>query len=132
MTILPLLSFSQSGYPKVMVINGDTLVAITKNQQRKINLVKIERDYYRQYADSLEIGAHLLDVALVDCKELNNHFKTEIEAMKRLSHEQKRFIRELRADYKELGIENERLKKITGLLLGYSIGVTILLIILLL
>lgn len=115
-----------------MVINGDTLVAITKNQQRKINLVKIERDYYRQYADSLEIGAHLLGVALVDCKELNAHFEREVKANGNVNKQQVGFIRELRADYKDLGIENERLNKIIRLLGGYSLAVTVILIILLL
>jgi len=130
--IVPLLSFSQNGYPKVILINGDTLIAITKNQQRRINLVKVERDYYEQYSDSLNVATDLLDIALVDCKELTDHFNKEIGNMKKLSTEQKRFIRQLRADFKDQGIKMERIKRFNTILGGYSIAVTVILIILLL
>lgn len=129
---MPLLSFSQNGYPKVILINGDTLIAITKNQQRRINLVKVERDYYEQYSDSLNVATDLLDIALVDCKELTDHFNKEIGNMKKLSTEQKRFIRQLRADFKDQGIKMERIKRFNTILGGYSIAVTVILIILLL
>ena len=130
--IVPLLSFSQNGYPKVILINGDTLIAITKDQQRRINLVKVERDYYKEYADSLNVATDLLDIALVDCKELTDHFNKEIGNIKKLSTEQKRFIRQLRADFKDQGIKMERIKRFNTILGGYSIAVTVVLIILLL
>ena len=130
--ILPGKVFSQSGFPKILIINGDTLVAITKNQRDKINLVKIERDYYKQYADSLEVGAYLQEVALVDCKELNKHFEREIEANNLLNKEQRRFIKELREDYKEHSMKIEKLEKTLTLVGGYSIAVTIILLIILL
>jgi len=116
----------------VILINGDTLIAITKDQQRRINLVKVERDYYKEYADSLNVATDLLDIALVDCKELTDHFNKEIGNIKKLSTEQKRFIRQLRADFKDQGIKMERIKRFNTILGGYSIAVTVVLIILLL
>jgi len=41
---IPLLAFSQSTYPKKLVINGDSLVLITQNQAEEINVVYIELD----------------------------------------------------------------------------------------
>lgn len=48
------LAFSQSGYPKKIVLeNKDTIIALTGNQVKKINLGILKTDYYKELSDSL-------------------------------------------------------------------------------
>lgn len=56
------LSFSQNGYPKWIVYQSDTLVAITEQHLDNINIVKVERDACydamwetNMFIDSLEV-----------------------------------------------------------------------------
>ena len=42
--LMPILSFSQSGYPKQILLEGDSIVAITKDQMKTLNLVKVTLD----------------------------------------------------------------------------------------
>lgn len=46
-------SFSQSSYPKKILIDGDTLVCITPTQLRQINGLLVDRMEYKQVNDSL-------------------------------------------------------------------------------
>ena len=65
---MSLSTFSQNGltsdtakYPKMMLMGGDTVVVITPDQVKKVNIVKVERDNFKELADSLE---STLDVCL--------------------------------------------------------------------
>lgn len=130
--ILPHLSFSQSGYPKVVIINGDTLIAVTKQQLKDINIVKVERDYYEEYSDSLNVALELTSIALIDCRELNEHLEKEVEVNGKLNKHQRSFIQELREDLKGKEIKINELITINRYLWGYSIAITIVLALLLL
>lgn len=46
--MIPLLSISQSGYPKPTVLNGDSVVCITYDQIKRINILKIDFEHYYQ------------------------------------------------------------------------------------
>ena len=50
-----LSSFSQEGYPKKIVIDGDTLCAITIDQVRKLNFVYIKDDFLKEMNDTLVV-----------------------------------------------------------------------------
>lgn len=50
LAILALMStscFSQIGYPKKIVLNGDTVIAVTVPQMKKINLTRVQLDEAR-------------------------------------------------------------------------------------
>lgn len=51
--------YSQVGFPKIINLSGDSVVAITFEQVKKINLVKAESDSYKQISDSLLIQVDL-------------------------------------------------------------------------
>jgi hypothetical protein len=46
-------AYSQVGYPKIIKFRSDSVVAITFEQMRRINIVKAERDSYKEISDSL-------------------------------------------------------------------------------
>ena len=54
----------QNGYPKILYLQNDTVVAITTNQVRQINVVKVELDGCKILTDSLMSNVDLSDKAL--------------------------------------------------------------------
>lgn len=54
MTISVLTSFCQGGYPRIIKSENDSCIGISFDQAREINVIKIERDSYKQISDSLE------------------------------------------------------------------------------
>jgi len=54
LAILPPLCFSQVGYPRILVLEGDTVIAITKQQQRNLNVLYLKHEYAQIQVDSLE------------------------------------------------------------------------------
>lgn len=63
LAILPHLCFSQVGYPKIIVLESDTVVAISRAQVKNLNLLHINYDFASIQLDSLEKVAD-------DCQEL--------------------------------------------------------------
>lgn len=126
--ILTSCSFCQTGYPKVILWEGDTLVAMTNEQVRAINLMKVEHDYYQEYSDSLFSALESMQITIVKLKDLNAHMLQDQEKSKELMQAKKEFIKLLRADFDRLGIKYENLKKWMRYLGGYSILITLLLI----
>lgn len=49
-----LSTFSQDGYPKMIVYDNDTAVLISTNQMKELNLLYIEKNYYNQLSTKLE------------------------------------------------------------------------------
>lgn len=47
------LSFSQTGYPKKIIIDKDTIVAITAKQLQVVNSIKVNYDECKEIQDSL-------------------------------------------------------------------------------
>lgn len=54
-------SYSQIGFPRIIKYGSDSVVAITFEQMKKINITKIERDSYKQIADSLKVEVDLYE-----------------------------------------------------------------------
>ena len=59
--IMAISSYSQIGFPRIIKYGGDSVVAITFEQIKKINITKIERDSYKQIADSLKVEVDLYE-----------------------------------------------------------------------
>jgi len=51
--LIQLSAISQDGYPKKIVIDGDTLCAVTIDQVRKLNFVYIKDDFLKEMNDTL-------------------------------------------------------------------------------
>lgn len=71
------LSYCQTSYPSKIVIEGDTLVAITVDQAKKVNRAFISADHYKKLSDSLELKASILkeksenDSSIIQKKDVN-------------------------------------------------------------
>jgi hypothetical protein len=63
LAILPHLCFSQVGYPRIIVLESDTVVAISRAQVKNLNLLHVNYDFASIQLDSLERVA-------TDCQEL--------------------------------------------------------------
>ena len=59
---MTLYSYSQSTYPKRMLIDGDTVVAITVEQSKKVNKTFLEKNYYKTVTESLGKKVTLLEM----------------------------------------------------------------------
>lgn len=57
------MCFSQVGYPKIIVLESDTVVAISRAQVKNLNLLHVKYDFASIQLDSLEKVAN-------DCQEL--------------------------------------------------------------
>lgn len=85
------LSFSQTGYPKKILIDNDTVVAITNNQLQVVNNLKVDYD---------------------ECKEVVDTLKSQVSRDSILIMSQFEFIRKLSNEMDTQGdiIENEKAK----------------------
>lgn len=63
LAILPHLCFSQVGYPRIIVLENDTVVVISRAQVKNLNLLHVNYDFASIQLDSLERVA-------TDCQEL--------------------------------------------------------------
>jgi hypothetical protein len=63
LAILPHLCFSQVGYPRIIVLESDTVVVISRAQVKNLNLLHVNYDFASIQLDSLERVA-------TDCQEL--------------------------------------------------------------
>jgi len=63
LAILPHLCFSQVGYPRIIVLESDTVVVISRAQVKNLNLLHVNYDFASIQLDSLEKVA-------TDCQEL--------------------------------------------------------------
>ena len=63
LAILPHLCFSQVGYPRIIVLESDTVVAISRAQVKNLNLLHVNYDFASIQLDSLERVA-------TDCQKL--------------------------------------------------------------
>lgn len=125
---LPLLSISQTGYPKLIVWQGDTLIAITRSQQKAINLVKVERDYYSEFSDSLVSVLNQSEIVILESKELIDHLEQSLNNKDLLNTEYKKSVKELKEKLIDQGLKLQRQKSL--LLITGSVSVLELIILL--
>lgn len=73
---------SQSGYPKRMVINGDTIIAITTAHERSILKVYEQRDYLGRIITALNEQKKTDSVYISQLNEYINEYNLIIDAYK--------------------------------------------------
>ena len=54
-------TYSQNEYPKVIVMNNDTLVLFSKDQVKQLAKTKIEYNMYKEFSDSCLINSSILE-----------------------------------------------------------------------
>lgn len=63
------MCFSQVGYPRILVLEGDTVIAITKQQQRNLNVLYLRHEYAQIQVDSLEkVAGNCQDLIVINKK----------------------------------------------------------------
>lgn len=68
---MPILGFSQNGYPKQILLGNDSLVVITPKQVKLLNLAKVELDETREMNNILQEQISLFKVTLGKYKKLS-------------------------------------------------------------
>ena len=113
--------FSQNGYPKWIVYDEDTIIAITETQLDKVNIVKIERDacYDAMWESSTVIDS--LEYSICE-------YKNVVQLQRNISHQKDSLISEMNTEIKN----NKKENRIWKFIAGGSIVVNAILILLLL
>lgn len=123
---MALLSFCQDTYPRMMVINGDTVVAITVRQAKKINRTFVKEEYYRTENDSLEKKIILLETKIENNTITIGNKSFQIDNIGKILANEQEFTKELEETlevvYDELRKE-KRKNKLKKLILGVSLGI---------
>ena len=109
-----------------MVIEGDTVVAITVRQSKKINKAFVKRDYYRTVNDSLEKKIVLLETKIKHNSIIIGHRDFQIDKFEDILANEQAFTQQLESTleivYDELKREKRR-NKLKKWILGASLGV---------
>ncbi len=72
-------SFSQIGYPRIVVLGTDTVVAITKDQMKKVNGVQISLQECREINDSVMQLVDSCEQAFIVFRDAEQQLKERIE-----------------------------------------------------
>ena len=84
--------YSQSTYPKELLINGDTIVAITLDQSREVNKVFLEANYYKIVSDTLGGKILLLNSRIKNDSIIINDKNYQISNLDSVIYNQKNII----------------------------------------
>lgn len=116
-------SISQEDYPKLQLIDGDTIVLFTHEHVKKMNKTFVELDECRELNKSLEGEVKLLE-------EFGEAAQDEIEALNATEQIHKQIITEKDVQVQILTEENKKqaksLKKVKKTRTLFTIGGTIL------
>lgn len=113
------MSISQNIYPKEIVLNGDSLIAITYNQQRVINADLEELKGCRVVLDSTETLVLRYDTLMKDGTLLVQNLNKQIELKDDQLVWKDETINLYNKEYKKMFAANK------GLKIGLGIGLTI-------
>jgi len=105
------LSYSQETYPKILLINQDTLVVINPNQVKKINLTYNQRDFLE--AKNSVLNKTLNEYTLLS-QQKDSIISLKIESESQLKDETLKMqgqIGNLTTQNNKLDIGNQKLKK---------------------
>ncbi|MGL6127555.1 hypothetical protein [Chryseobacterium artocarpi] len=121
--LMPILYFSQSGYPKQIVSEGDSLVAITKHQVKLLNLTKVTLDRQLEINKEKDVKIKALEAELKTTEDIVSKqderraiSEAEIANRQELITEQDKTIQQLNKSLKR-----EKVKK--GFLIGAAVVV---------
>lgn len=83
---------SQNVYPKKLTINGDTVVAITIPQLRKLNLMFVNTDYLKEMNDTLNSQNKNYGIAVSKFTSLTASYENQLKIRKGQIDEQNAII----------------------------------------
>ena len=111
------LSFSQSGYPKKLVVGKDTVIGLTLEQVKIINEVKIDRDKSKEMYDPCMVQKQKRDTAIAELVAVKESLLQERVLSEELQEKQASIVIGLEKDIKQ---RDKKLKwaKIKSSLLG--------------
>ena len=95
------LSISQPGltsneYPKLYISeNNDTLLLLTIDQVKKLNVLKLEKDKYKELTDSLNRQVSDYELVIIQDKELINNLKEQLILKGKIINEKDGIVSEL-------------------------------------
>lgn len=113
--------YCQETYPKTIIVDGDTIVAITPNQARKINVTYVKLERSEVVIDSLNVQVNDYRKRSCDCDSLNFLLTEQRDLL-----QDKYKISERALDAAEVEIEkNNRKIKNLKLIRNISIGVSL-------
>lgn len=95
----------QEGYPKKIVIDGDTLCAVTIDQVRKLNFVYIKDDFLKEMNDTLTVQNNRYKSLSNKYADLAKEYEVTMNLRKQVISEQDNII----AGYKK-NAKNQRIK----------------------
>jgi Na+/phosphate symporter len=127
-------SFSQTGYPKKIVHEGDTVIAITRDQMKKVNGVQLSLQECREINDSVMVVVDSCGAAFNVFRAAEKELKERISIRDEAIAERNKVITEAKDLVKVQKKEIRRLRThrtILGISSGALIAVTVYLLILL-
>lgn len=102
--LIPMLGFSQDGYPKMVIKDGDTLIEILPKHLVKINQTKFDLEYFKE-------KSVLQDSLNSNLKTQVSELELNIEDYKEVTSLKDSIINEKHFQYQTVADENEVLKK---------------------
>lgn len=129
------MTFSQETYPKVKVVDKDTVVLITPFQLKEVNKIIVQKNYYQADDSISRIQLNKSeDKCLYLSKELSQSETKVVNLTEGLSLKEKESILKLSDQEKfyKSALNKQKLKTvgftIGGVVVGFSIGVVLLLV----
>lgn len=115
-----ILSYSQGK----LIINGDTIVAITPLQLKKANVLFIERKMYKEYADSLFKENKRKEAHILSLQRINNLKTSKNDLLERnlVQMDSINSVKEERIKILNNKIKSEQAKKVKGFFTGTLVG----------
>lgn len=136
--MIPLLSISQSGYPKKIILNGVPLVAFTEEQTKKIDLYRVDLNSEKSFREYYENKAKSCDSVLEQFVVMNAELKVSVQKYKNLDTMNAELadnnlaeINSLKNDVKTISKKNARNSTLVKIL-GVSLTASVVLIALIL
>lgn len=120
------LLFCQENYPQKLLIESDTVVAVTPDQVRIINTVFDQRDFYKSKSDSLALNISIqsmsLDKQILLNRQLaneNNLILMNLDVYSELNKLNLSII-----EYKDKELKQQKNKGLKLAIGGFAVGVT--------
>jgi uncharacterized membrane protein YkgB len=113
-------------------IEGDTVVAITKEQSRKVNKAFIKANHYKTVSDSLGVKIVLLEAVVENDSLIIGNLKVQVDNLEKVITNNQEIIDKLESDLKETDSElrkEKRKNKFAKTVIGVSVLAHIVLLI---
>lgn len=118
------LSFSQSGYPRLTIIDGDSIVAITIDQAKKINGSRVDLYECRDLLHNMTDQALILDSLYDAQKAVGTSQALEILILEDMNRNRSGIIENIQLDLKRSHrkLKAQKLLKWGGVVTGIAAG----------